>query len=211
LKIALFRDRIGWRRINNKNMQIEYEATFTNINKAEIRGKLEAAGARLLKPEFFQKRIVFSLPEGHEIKGGWLRVRDEGDKITMSLKIIDGEKIEDQKEICLGISDFGLAVNFLKTIGCRQKAYQESKRELWTLNGVEITIDEWPFLEPFVEIEAQTEVEVKETSRALGFDYSQALFCSVDTLYSAKYGVPKEVINNEISEILFDMKNPFEN
>jgi adenylate cyclase class 2 len=192
-------------------MQIEYEATFTNINKAEIRGKLEAAGARLIKSEFLQKRIVFNLPEGHEIKGGWLRVRDEGDKITMSLKIIDGEKIEDQKEICLGISDFGLAVNFLKTIGCRQKAYQESKRELWVINGVEITIDEWPFLEPFVEIEAQTEVEVKETSRVLGFDYSQALFCSVDTLYSTKYGVPKEVINNEISEILFDMKNPFEN
>ncbi len=68
-------------------MEIEYEATFTNISKEVIRQKLQDAGATLVKPEFLQKRSVFKLPTGHEIKGGWLRVRDEGDKITMSLKI----------------------------------------------------------------------------------------------------------------------------
>jgi adenylate cyclase class 2 len=158
-----------------------------------------------------QKRVVFKLPEGHEISGGWLRVRDEGDKITMSLKIIDGDRIEDQKELCLKIDDFVTAVDFLKTIGCKSKAYQESKRELWTINEAEVTIDEWPFLEPFVEVEAETEERVREVSALLGFDYDQALFCSVDVLYSAKYGVSKEVINNQISEISFESQNPFIN
>lgn len=197
--------------INNQNMQVEYEATFANINKDEMREKLRLAGANLVKPEFLQKRFVFNLPEGHEINGGWVRVRDEGDKITMSLKVIDGDKIENQKEVCLKVNDFSEAVNFLKIIGCRQKSYQETKRELWVLNDVEITIDEWPFLEPFVEVEAKTEGEVKETSFALGFDYSQAIFGAVDILYTAKYGIPKEVINNETSEISFDIKNPFIN
>jgi len=55
-------------------MNIEYEVTYTNINKDEVREKLRAAGARLIKKEFMQKRIVFNLPDGHQIKGGWLRV-----------------------------------------------------------------------------------------------------------------------------------------
>jgi adenylate cyclase class 2 len=191
-------------------MQIEYEATFINIDKEAMREKLRAIGAKLGKPEFLQKRITFGLPSGHEINGGWLRVRDEGDKITMSLKIVDGEKIENQKEICLKIDDFENAVDFLKSIGCRNKAYQETKRELWLLDGVEITIDEWPFLEPIVEIEAKTEEEVRATSLALEFNYDEALFCSIDTIYNMKYGTPKEVINNEISEISFHIDNPFE-
>ena len=51
-------------------MKIEYEATFTDINKDEIRERLEKAGAVLRRPEFLQKRGTFRLPEGHEIAGG---------------------------------------------------------------------------------------------------------------------------------------------
>jgi adenylate cyclase, class 2 len=190
-------------------MNIEYEATFINIDKDEIRGRLEKAGAALIKPEFLMKRIVFELPVGHEIPGGWLRVRDEGDKITMSLKVVNGNKIEDQKETCLKIDDFDEGVKFLESIGARQKAYQESRRELWLLDGVEVTIDEWPYLEPYVEVEGQSEAIVKATSEKLGFDYAQALFCSVDTLYNKKYGVPFEVINHKTNRITFIDPNPF--
>ena len=190
-------------------MDIEYEATFQKINKKEIRKKLNAAGAELLCPTFLQKRIVFTLPSGHEIKGGWLRVRDEGDKITMSLKVVDGDKIEDQKEIFLKVNGFVEAVDFLMTLGCKKKAFQESKRELWVLDGVEVTIDEWPFLEPFVEIEGATESAVRKVADKLEFDYNKAMFCSVDTLYGKKYDLAEDVINNKTPQILFNMKNPF--
>lgn len=190
-------------------MKIEYEATFTDINKGEIRKKLKKVGAKLVKPEFLQKRVVFNLPKGHEISGGWLRVRDEGDKITMSLKIVDGEKIEDQKEICLKIDNFKEAENFLIKIGCRKKSYQETKRELWVLNRVEITIDEWPFLEPFVEIEGRSEKKVKAVAEKLGFNYPDALFCSIDTLYNKKYNISKDIIDNQTPEIVFGKINPF--
>ena len=190
-------------------MEIEYEATFENVDKDEIRGRLKKAGARLLRSEFLQKRTVFNLPSGHEITGGWLRVRDEGDKITMSLKIVDGDKICDQKEMMLKVDDFEKAKELLSTIGCGEKSFQESRRELWTLDDVEITIDEWPFLEPYVEVEGKSEPAVKSVSEEIGFDYSQALFCSVDTLYNRKYGTEIKKINNGISEIVFDMENPF--
>lgn len=190
-------------------MQIEYEATYTNIDKDEVCGRLKEAGATLARPEYLQKRVVFNVPSGLGIKGGWLRVRDEGNRITMSLKIVDGEGIESQKEVLLEVNNFDQAEELLTLLGASKKAYQENTRELWMLDGVEVTIDEWPFLEPFVEIEGGSEDAVKKTSETLGFDYKQALFCSVTALYSKKYGLPDSVINNNIPKIVFDMENPF--
>lgn len=190
-------------------MKIEYEATFTNIDKEEIRTRLKSIGANLVKPEFLQKRIVFRFPTGHEIKGGWLRVRDEGDKVTMSLKIVDGDKIENQKEVCLIVNDFNEAVNLLNLVGCDQKSYQETKRELWLLDEVEITIDEWPFLEPLVEIEGKSEKVVRQVAEKMGFDYAKAYFGATDMIYSAKYNISPDIINNHTERITFAGENPF--
>ena len=190
-------------------MQIEYEATFPDIDKDVTRAKLREAGAELVRPEFTQKRKVFYLPSGHEIPGGWIRVRDEGDKITACLKIVDGQKIENQKEINLDVNDFGAACELFVTLGCKEKGYQVTKRELWRLDGVEITIDEWPYLEPFVEVEGKSEEAVKAVSEKLGFDYSQALFCAVDALYSKKYNITFDRINDHTPIIDFAAPNPF--
>lgn len=192
-------------------MQVEYEATFENVNKDEIRQKLQSIDAKLIRSEYKQRRTVFNMPEGHGVTGGWLRVRDEGNKITMSLKAIDGEGIERQKETEFTISDYDAGVHLLESIGCLRKAYQESTRELWQLDGVDITIDEWPFLEPYIEVEGASEEVVKAISEKLGFDYSTALFDSVDVQYSKKYNISIDAVNQRTPEILFDMQNPFVN
>ncbi len=190
-------------------MDIEYEATFYPVTKDAMRTRLADVGAHLVRSEYLQKRSVFHAPLGHERAGGWLRVRDEGDKITMSLKVVHGTTIVDQKEICLTVNSFEDACLLLESVGCRKKAYQESRRELWELDGVEVTIDEWPFLEPFVEIEGKSESVVQAAATQLGFEWSTAKFCAVGTLYSEVYGLPEEVINNQTPEILFTMENPF--
>lgn len=196
-------------------MQTEYEATFINIDKDEVRERLKKVGAILVKPEVLMKRYTFNLPEGQDKQHAWARVRDEGDKITMSFKIVnDGGtgRIDEQKEICLKIDNFGNGVEFLKELGCKEKAYQESKREIWQIGETEICIDEWPFLEPFVEVEGPNEQEVKEVSAQLGFDYTKAIFCAVGAIYAkkyVKYGFSEKMINNAIPRIVFDMENPF--
>ncbi|MDP3900695.1 MAG: CYTH domain-containing protein [bacterium] len=189
-------------------MDIEYEATFLDVDKAEARKKFKAAKATLIKPEFLQKRDVFFLPDKR--RNAWLRVREEADKkITFSLKIIDGKKINDQKEICLEVDNYKKTVELLKKIGCEWKGYQETRRELWMLDGVELTIDEWPFLEPFVEVEGPSEKKVKSVCKKIGFDYSKALFCAIGELYKMKYGVSLTSINNKTPRITFKTKNPF--
>jgi adenylate cyclase class 2 len=190
-------------------MQIEYEATFENIDKDEMRERLKAAGARLTRPEFLQKRVNFDLPNESNLDGAWIRVRDEGDKTTLTLKIVDGGRIENQKEIIFEIKDFDKAVEFFEKIGCRKKAYQETKREAWILEDTEIFIDEWPFLKPFVEIEGKNEGDVRKISEKLGFQWNRALFCAVGHLYCRKYNMPENYFNEKVPKITFEMKNPF--
>ena len=190
-------------------MEIEYEAKFININKNEIRNRFKNAGAELVRPEYLQRRVPFNLPGENPDKHIWLRVRDEGDKVTLSLKEIKGDKIQDQKESQIVVSDFEKTCEMLKSIGCAEKSYQESKRELWILEDAEITIDEWPFCEPYIEIEGKSEEKVKEISEKLGFNYSQAIFGSVGKVLSLKYGIPEEIINNNFPKLIFGAENPF--
>lgn len=195
-------------------MAIEYEATFPSINKEQIRIKLKSLGADLIFTETLQKRINFYPLV--EINGdSWVRVRDEGNIVTMSFKTVPDKtnNIEDQEEICLKVDNFEEARNFLLSLGCKEKSYQETKREAWNLNNVEITLNEWPFLKPFLEIESHSEGAVKKACELLGFNYQEALFCNVFYLYSEQYGIPIEELKNrikgELSELTFSSENPF--
>jgi adenylate cyclase class IV len=76
-------------------MGIEYEAKYLNVDKDEVRARLKNAGALLVLPEFKQRRWVLDLPHrsGYD---EWLRVRDEGNKITLSYKSNSGDALGDQ-------------------------------------------------------------------------------------------------------------------
>lgn len=189
-------------------MRTEYEATFPNTEKEHIRQRLQACGAQLCKPEYLQIRCVFDLPEGQEISGGWLRLRHEGDRILLTLKVITGQSIEGQKEFELQVNDFQQAEELLRLLGCRKRAYQESKRELWRLNGVDVTIDTWPFLPPFVEVEGSSEQAVREVCALLDLSYEEAILGSIDTLYARHYHISPDVINHQIPVLTFGGVNP---
>ena len=183
---------------------IEFEAKFLDVEKESIRTLLSQKGAILIRPEHNQRRFNFHLPKEKRSNDSWLRVRDEGNKITLALKMTTGSNIEDQKEIQLVIDSFDRAIELLESIGCEKKAYQESKRELWKIGQVEITIDEWPGLEPFVEIEGLSEDDVKRCSEILGFNYETALFSSVGKVYKIKYGISLDEIERKVGDITFD-------
>ncbi len=192
-------------------MEIEFEATFPNIDKTAIRQSLKNVGAVLIRPKFLQTRVIINPPEFMKNEKAWIRLRDEGDRVTLTYKVIDGDKIEDQKEICLVVDNFAKTLEFLEKIGCKIKAYQESTRELWLLAGVEICLDEWPYLPSFVEIEGKSEQAVKAVATKIGFDYSKALFGNVGTLYEKTYGIKPHLIHEQIPRLTFSDPNPFIN
>ncbi len=188
---------------------IEFEVTVPRIDMEDARRRLSEGGAVLKRPVFTHKHIVFNMPAERRIKGSWMRVREEEGRVTMSLKIIDGEKITDQQEYFFIAQNTKDACNFLELMGAEEKARQEKRREIWMLGECEVAIDEWPFLEPFLEIEGPDEAAVRGAVESLGYDYGSCRVCAVDALYSEKYGLSEDIIDNHTPRIMFDMPNPF--
>ncbi len=188
---------------------IEFEVTVPWIDMEDARRRLAKSGGVLKRPVCIHKNIMFHLPAGREIKGGWLRVREEGECVTMSLKIVAGSKISDQEEYLFVAENVQDACRFLELLGAEEKARSEKRREIWALGGCEVTIDEWPYLEPFIEVEGPDETAVREAVVSLGYDYDSCRICAVDVLYSEKYGVSEDVIDNHTPRICFNMPNPF--
>ena len=185
-------------------MKNEIEAQFLDINKDDMRSRLKKIGAKLEKPEILMRRVVFDLG-----RHAFARVRDEGDKIVMTYKnISDHNSIMGTKEINVEVGSYDDAISLLKSCGLHAKSHEENKREVWSMDNVEICLDTWPWIPTFIEIEGPTEESVWETAAKLGLDKSRAKFGSVDTTYAHYYGIEPDVFNLETPEVTFDIAPP---
>jgi len=178
-------------------MNTEIEAKWLNVNHDKMRKKLKSAGAELVHAERRMTRKNFDYPDMKlEAIGGWVRVRDEGDKITLSYKQLNDRTLHGTKEVNVTVNDFDKTCSFLKLIGLVPTAYQETKRESWVLGDTEIELDTWPWIPTFVEIEAPSEEKLKGAAKMLGLDFSDALHGSVEIAYQAVYDVTEEEVDS---------------
>lgn len=167
----------------------ETEAKFLNINPDKIRGKLGSIGAKLLEPSISVRRVILETPE-MRAKDAFVRVRDEGGRVTVvykqHAKLELGGAVEESFPV--DDSDFDEAVKAVRaTLGNCSESYQETRRETWQLNKVVVTLDEWPWLNPFVEVEADTGEAVKTAAETMGFDWQEAVFGGINIVYQMQY------------------------
>lgn len=167
-------------------MQTEIEAKFADIEIEAIRKKLQDCGAKLIHPMRLMRRAL--IEEAHMQKNnGFIRIRDEGDKVTLTYKEHRKNELHGAKEIEVVVSSFEDTVSLFQQAGWAYKTFQESKRETWELDDNEIVIDIWPWLDPFIEIEGPSEDSLKSGAKKLGLDWREAIFGSVDILYNRKF------------------------
>ena len=175
-------------------METEIEAKFLDIDKEEIRKKLREIGAELVHEERLMKSKVYEHPT--EKQNDWFRVRDEGDKITLSYKQLLDRTLHGTKEIDVVVNDFDKACSILEKSKLKFVTNQEKRREKWQLSKTEIVIDTWPWIPTFIEIEAPTENEVKSAAEKLGFDWNKAEHGSVETVYMKHFDVTEEEVDD---------------
>jgi adenylate cyclase class 2 len=175
-------------------MKNEIEATFLSINKDSIRERLKKVEFELITPEYLMRRKTFDFSRVAPGRNKWGRVRQESDKVTMTIKEVRGSGINDTYEVELIVNDFDTAASLFEACNISAKAFQENMREVWVRDGVEVTIDTWPGLNPFVEIEGANEKIVQEISDELGFDFEKAVFGSIDLVYEKELGIPAATI-----------------
>lgn len=184
-------------------MKPEIEAKFLDVDFDDLRAKLRALGAECSHSTRLMRRKNFDYPDMRlEAIGGWIRVRDEGDKVTLAYKQLDNRDIDGTKEVSVEVSSFDDTVALLQAIGLKQTSYQETRRESWVLDGAQIELDEWPWVQPFIEIEAIDENALHATAAKLGLDEKQTLHGSVEVVYMREYDVTEAEVDSW-PEIIF--------
>ncbi len=190
-------------------MKTEIEVKFCQVDIDDVRTRLGRSGATLVQPMRLMRRQVFYLVD--RTKDAYLRVRDEGDKVTMTYKEFDGEHgLHSAQELEVAVSYFDDAIAIQTQAGLEPKSYQETRRETWHMaDGTEVVIDEWPWLKPFIEIEGESEDAVRSAASTLGFDWTQAVFGAATAAYRQQYSyLPKDFIMDDVAEIKFDLPLP---
>ena len=170
-------------------MKTELEVKFANVNIEAIRQALQVAGAVCEQPMRLMKRALVEEPH-HQAEHAFLRIRDEGDKTTLTFKRRadpDAASIDSVKELEVEVSDFDKTVEIFSEAGWKYKTFQESKRETWKLDGTEVVIDEWPWLNPYIEIEGESEAGIKKVAEKIGLSWDNVLFGHIDALYEMQY------------------------
>ena len=166
-------------------MKTEYECRILDIDLEEIRKKLESIGARKVK-ERSMRRYVYDIDPNR--KGFWIRLRDDGEKTTLTLKETVSDNIDGTKELEVTVDDFEKTNKILEKLGFTASAYQENRRISFTYGDVEIEIDFWPKIPPYLEIEADSAENVEKVVRLLGFKMSDTTSISIPKVYQ-KYGL----------------------
>jgi adenylate cyclase class 2 len=182
-------------------MGIEYEAKFLDVDVTKMRKKLKDIGATLDHP---RKRYVRSVYHRctQEIKG-YARVRDEGDKVTLTVKTYADPKFPQENEITIE-QDFESAIQFMNALGLTNKAFQESYREKWKHKlAHEITFDTLPGLPTYMEIDCDTLEKLDKLIKMLDLDRSKMRFGPFDATYNEYYGIERDVLNNKTPSLTF--------
>lgn len=166
-------------------MNIEYEVRVLEINKEKLIKKLEELGAEF-KGDNEQKRYVYDIIPKED--GKWIRLRTNGKITTLAYKNVVKTTIDGTKELEVEVSDFEKTNELLDYIGIKSKGYQENRRIQYILNGVEIDIDSWPMIPPYVEIEGKNEEEVVRILELLDLQNEKVTSLDVESIYKS-YGI----------------------
>lgn len=147
-------------------MPIEHEAKILNVDPDTVERLILGAGGRKIA-ERFMRRNVYDITPGDLSR--WIRLRDTGDEITLTVKQITSDAIDGTHETEVKVDDFDTTDQLLETLGFTAKSYQENKRRSFHLDDAQLEIDTWPLIPPYLEIEADSKAEVVRVAGRLGY------------------------------------------
>ncbi len=168
-------------------MSLEIEKRFKNFDYNKIKKQLKELEIKK------ERGVLFKLASYRSLREGYTgRIRDEGTKITFTIKQKKGGDRLYDTEYEVVVDNYEMMDRMIQLLGL-EKLYDLHKyREIYkTSNGKsEIIFDHFPGLPPYMEVESKTEKELKSVMKKLGLN-DEANFTAKD-LYFEQYGVTKD-------------------
>lgn len=175
----------------NFKMHIEHEIKFSPINIKEISNKIENIGGVKVMDRFLYKRYICDINDHAFIR---LRTTPKGASITIK-ECNDGNWQNHLLEQEMFINNFDEGKLFIewflknKLISDPNLRYQENIRTMYKIDDIEFCIDEWPLIEPFLEIEAPDQKSLEDIVKKLDLDFTKGLTGSVNNLAIKLYNI----------------------
>lgn len=139
--------------------------------------------------EFINDEIVMEFFSRYSINPNkWVRLRKSNSKVELTVKHIMRKLSED--EIFQHVDEREIKTNsfedtnlILESLGLARRNYQEKIRYSYVLGGVNIEIDVWPMIDPYLEIECTDINKIREIISKLGLENNELVSCNTEELY----------------------------
>jgi adenylate cyclase class 2 len=164
--------------------QQELEVKLYLENLPALKGKLERLGAELTEARLHEVNLRFDLPDGELTRSAQvLRLRqDTAARITYKGpgEMIAG--VHARREIEFAVSDFESAQSLLEILGYQVSLMYEKYRTTYTLDGLQITLDEMPYGH-FTEIEGSDTSAIHQAAGNLDLSWEARIPESYTSLF----------------------------
>ena len=157
-----------------------------DVDEEIVQRKLVDCGAALIVRKDYRRYVFNSIPV---IKDRWVRLRTDGQKTNLTVKEMTSATVDGVQEWETVVDDFETALTMLEKMGLKPKGYQENRRELYVLDGVKLSIDEWPGLKSLLEIEGHSKDEVYAMLDKLGLNSDKFTANSISQIYLDELGI----------------------
>jgi len=165
----------------------EIEARILGIDVPQLSRRLEAAGGERTEDALFRE-VLFYCVSGNPLE--YVRVRDDGRKVILTHKRrgMDAE-LREAAETETTAGDFDAAVAIFEGVGLKRMIYREKRRTSYRLGDATVSIDQYPGLPPYAEVESTDAATVREACVRLGIDPDSHFPGGVADVYR-HYGKP---------------------
>lgn len=177
-----------------ENREIELRAF--DIDGDALKETLRTLGSVSLGIKNFKRAVLDVVPVN---PNKWIRVRTDGTETTLTVKERLSTEADGTYEVEQTVESYAKTLEILSAIGINPRSVQESRRDAYTLNGAEVSIDSWPRINDFIEIEAPNEETIYEVAAQLGIQSDALTGKSVEQYYLDTLG-----IDVKVSSLVFD-------
>jgi len=168
----------------------EIECRFLEIDKDALIKKLRNLGATDKGEKTLDETIVYDPEFKWRDEQKFVRLRRAGDKTYLTYKDHSVHSVDGTIEVEFGVDNYEKAEMFLKKIGLVIFRRQQKIRHTFQLEKVTVDIDQWPKIPVYVELEGNSEKDLKAAASILGLRWENADFHGARWVIENKYNIP---------------------